>query len=175
MPEARVVGRANAEAVETAAFVVIAVPFAHHAETLGALREQLQPGQIVVDAVVPLATSVGGKATRMVGVWQGSASEQAQSLVPDGVPVVSALHTVSGTVLADLSVELDEDVLVCGDDRVAKAKVLDLLGRIDGLRGVDCGRLEQARIVESLTALLIGINVRYRTHAGIRVTGLSAA
>ena len=107
----------------------------------------------------------------MLGVWQGSAAQQAQEMVPDGVRVVSALHTVSARSCADLDHALDEDVLVCGDRQADKAGVIGLIDRIDGLRCVDCGRLEMARIVEPLTALLISINVRYKTHAGIRITG----
>jgi NADPH-dependent F420 reductase len=126
----------------------------------------------VVDAIVPLAASVGGKATRMLGVWQGSAAEQAQDLLPEDIALVSALHTVSGTAMMNIDRQLDQDVLVCGDRRADKDRVIGLLDRIDGLRGVDCGRLEQARIVESMTALLIGINIRHKTHAGVRITGL---
>jgi hypothetical protein len=94
-------------------------------------------------------------------------------MVPDGVRVVSALHTVSAATLGDLDATLGEDVLVCGDAKADKQRVIALVERIDGLRGVDCGRLEAARITESLTALLIGVNIRYKTHAGIRITGLA--
>jgi NADPH-dependent F420 reductase len=93
-------------------------------------------------------------------------------MAPDGVRVVSALHTVSAASLTDLGHDLDEDVLVCGDRKADKQEVAALLGRVPGLRCVDCGRLEQARITEQLTALLIGVNARYKTHAGIRLTGL---
>jgi NADPH-dependent F420 reductase len=95
-------------------------------------------------------------------------------MAPDGVRVVSALHTVSAESLADLDRTLDEDVLICGDRRDDKRAVAALLDRVEGLRCVDCGRLEMARITESLTALLIAINVRHKTHAGIKVTGLPA-
>ena len=126
----------------------------------------------MVDATVPLAAAVSGRATRMLGVWQGSAAQQAAEMVPDGVRVVSALHTVSAATLADLDTPLDEDVLVCGDRRADKRAAAALIARVPGLRPVDCGRLEQARIAESLTALLIGVNARYKTHAGVRLTGL---
>ena len=76
--------------------------------------------------------------------------------------------------LGDLDAQLDEDILICGDRKADKRVVADLVARIDGLRPVDAGRLEQARIVESLTALLIGVNARYKTHAGVRITGLPA-
>jgi NADPH-dependent F420 reductase len=108
----------------------------------------------------------------MLGVWQGSAAEQARDLLPDEVGLVSALHTVSGNLLANLRNPLDQDVLVCGEVRKEKEKVIEVIERVEGLRGVDCGRLEQARIIESMTAMLIGINIRNKTHAGIRITGL---
>jgi predicted dinucleotide-binding enzyme len=86
--------------------------------------------------------------------------------------VISALHTVSAASLADLGHKLDEDVLICGQRRADKRRVAEIIDRVEGLRCVDAGPLEAARIVEPLTALLIGINGRYRTHAGIRITGL---
>jgi hypothetical protein len=105
-------------------------------------------------------------------VWQGSAAQQAQEMVPEGVRVVSAFHTTSASLLSDLDHELDEDVLVCGDRRVDKRRAIELIDRIEGLRAVDCGPLEMARIVEQLTALIISINVRNKTRAGIKITGL---
>jgi len=172
VPAAAVEGLANAEAVARAEIVVLSVPFAAQAPTLKALREALRPGQLLVDATVPLATAAGGRPTRTLGVWQGSAAQQAQELVPDGVTVVSALHTVSARHLADLDHPLDEDVLTCSDDREATRRVGELIRLVPGLRPVDCGRLEMARLTEQLTPLLIAINVRNKVHAGIRVTGL---
>jgi hypothetical protein len=172
LPEASFEGEQNADAVKRADIVVLSVPFRSQSENLTNLREHLRAGQLLVDATVPLAAAVSGKATRTIGVWQGSAAQQAQEMVPDGVRVVSALHTVSAANLTDLDHRLDEDVLVCGDRREDKAAVTGLVERIDGLRCVDCGRLEMARITEQLTALLIGVNARYKTHAGIRITGL---
>ena len=172
VPGASFEGLENSEAAARGEIVVLSVPFRSQSETLTNLRGALRPGQLLVDATVPLAAAVSGKATRTLGVWQGSAAQQAQEMVPDGVRVVSALHTVSAAMLSDLEHALDEDVLVCGDSREDKRAVAELLERIDGLRCVDAGRLEMARIVESMTALLISINIRHKTHAGIRVTGL---
>jgi 8-hydroxy-5-deazaflavin:NADPH oxidoreductase len=172
VPGAAFEGLANADAATRAEVVVLSVPFRSQSETLTNLRETLRPGQVVVDATVPLAAAVSGKATRTLGVWQGSAAQQAAEMVPEGVVVVSALHTVSAAVLRDLEHDLGEDVLVCGDAREPKRRVMDLVERIDGLRAVDAGRLEMARIAESLTPLLISINIRHKTHAGIRITGL---
>jgi 8-hydroxy-5-deazaflavin:NADPH oxidoreductase len=171
-PEAIVSAGLNDEVVSRGDVVFLTVPFAAQVENLKALREALRPGQILVDCTVPLATAVGGKPTRSLGVWQGSAAEQAQELVPEGVSVVAALHTVGAPKLADLGEEVSEDILVCGDRKADKARVARLIEEIDGLRAVNAGSLEMARIVEQLTPLLIAINGRYKVHAGLRVSGL---
>ena len=93
-------------------------------------------------------------------------------MAPAGVRVVSALHTISAASLTDLGHPLEQDVLLCGDSDEDKREAARLFGLIDGIRCVDCGRLEMARITESLTALLISVNARYKVHAGIRITGL---
>lgn len=172
VPGAEVEGLLNGEAARRAEVVFLTVPFRAQSENLNNLREALRPGQILVDCTVPLAAAVSGKATRTLGVWQGSAAQQAQEMVPDGVTVVAALHTVGALGLGDPEAELDEDVLVCGDRKADKARVARLIELISGLRAVNAGPLETARIVEQLTPLLISVNVRYKTHAGIRLTGL---
>ena len=172
LPDGSFEGLENGPAAERSDMVFVTVPFRSQSETYTNLKNHLREGQVVVDATVPLAAAVSGRATRVLGVWQGSAAQQAQEMVPDGVRVVAALHTVSAEMLRDLGHELDEDVLVCGDRKADKEAVMEQIGRIPGLRPVDAGRLEQARIVESLTAMLIGINARYKTHAGLRITGL---
>lgn len=162
----------NDGAASTAATVILSVPFRNQSETLANLKGALRPGQLLIDATVPLAAAVAGKATRMLGVWQGSAAQQALEMVPEGVRVVSALHTVSAALLSELDRPLDQDVLVCGDSRADKREAAGVIERIDGLRCVDCGRLEMARTTEALTALLIAVNARYKAHAGVRLTGL---
>lgn len=171
VPDARVEGLDNAEAVKRGPIVFLTVPFRAQSETLTNLKEALSPDQLLVDCTVPLAAAISGKATRTLGVWQGSAAQQAQEMAPDGVTVISTLHTVSAPILAGDG-ELDEDVLICGNRKADKARVAEVIELIDGLRPVNAGPLDQARIVEPLTALLIGINSRYKTHAGIRITGL---
>jgi 8-hydroxy-5-deazaflavin:NADPH oxidoreductase len=172
VPNGTFSGAQNADAVLETEIVVLSVPFRSQSETLTNLKGALRPGQLVIDATVPLAAAVSGKATRTIGVWQGSAAQQAQEMVPDGVRVVSAFHTVSAALLTDLDHELDEDVLMCGDSREDKARVAELVDAIDGLRAVDCGPLEMARIVEQFTPLIISINVRHKARAGIKITGL---
>jgi len=141
-----------------------------------ALLKQLKgvwkPGTIVIDTTVPLAATVGGAATRVLGVWQGSAAEQTKELLPAGVSLAAAFQNLGADVLAG-DAPVDCDVLVCSDDEKAKQVAFELVGKIPGARALNGGKLENARIVESLTALLIGLNMRYKVHgAGIRFTGL---
>jgi hypothetical protein len=171
-PEGEFSAYDNAGAVGAAATVILSVPFRNQSETLNNLRAAWRPGQLVIDATVPLAAAVSGKATRMLGVWQGSAAQQTAEMVPSGVRVVSALHTISAASLSDLEHPLEQDVLVCGDMPADKVEAAALIEQIDGLRCVDCGRLEMARITESLTAMLISVNARYKAHAGVRLTSL---
>ena len=172
VPGAEVSGMENGDAAKQGQIVFLTVPFRSQSENLNNLREALSPGQLLVDCTVPLAAAISGKATRSIGVWQGSAAQQAQEMVPEGVTVVSALHTVGAPTLADLEAELGEDVLVCGDKKKDKTRVARLIELIPGLRAVNAGPLEMARIVEQLTPMLISVNSRYKVHAGIRLTGL---
>jgi NADPH-dependent F420 reductase len=168
-----VTGLQNEDAAGRASTVLLSVPFRVQAENLNNLRYALQPQTTLIDATVPLAAAVGGRATRALGVWQGSAAQQAAEMAPRGVTVVSAFHTVSAAALADSSRELDEDILIAGDDRKTKDQVAELVRRIPGLRPVDCGDLELARILEQLTPLLISVNSRHKIkHSGVRLTGL---
>jgi 8-hydroxy-5-deazaflavin:NADPH oxidoreductase len=162
----------NAGAANAVDTIILSVPFRNQSETLTNLKGALTAGQLLIDATVPLAAAVGGKATRMLGVPQGSAAQQTLEMVPEGVRVVSALHTVSAASLADLDHPLEQDVLLCGDKRADKHEAAAVIERIKGLRCVDCGRLEMARTTEALTALLISVNSRYKIHAGIRLTSL---
>ena len=175
LPAGAFTGHENADAVRAvgpAGTVILSVPFRNQSETLANLKDALSPGQLLIDATVPLAAAVSGKATRTISIWQGSAAQQALEMAPDGVPVVSALHTVSAASLSDLDHPLAQDVLVCGDSRAEKRRAASLIERIDGLRCVDCGKLEMSRTTEALTALLISVNARYKVHAGIHLTSM---
>jgi len=165
-------GMDNAAAVAAADVVVLTVPFPAQAETLKQLKGAFKPGAILIDATVPLAATVGGRATRVLGVWQGSAAQQAAELAPKGIPVAAAFHNV-GAELLNTDGPVDCDVIVCSDDDHARRVAADLAELIPGVHAVDGGKLENARIVEQITALLIAINMRYKSHhAGIRITGL---
>jgi NADPH-dependent F420 reductase len=169
--EARVSGMENNAACAEADILMLTVPFEGQAALLKQLKLSITPGSILIDATVPLAASIGGRASRTLGVWQGSAAEQAAELVPKEVSVVAAFHNVSADLLVG-DAPLDCDVIVCSDDPDAAQLTRELAVKIPGVRALDGGKLENARIVEQITALLIGLNIRNKGHAGIRITGL---
>lgn len=173
LPGKEVRGGSNLEVVKGADAVFVTVPFPGHAEMYRQLKEAMRPGTTVVDCNVPLASEVGGKPTRMLGVWEGSAAQQAKGILGKGFPIAAGFHTIMAGALADLDEPLHGDVLVCGETD-AKEITKGLVGLIPGARFVDCGPLEMARILESLTALLIGINGRYKLDpgAGIVISNL---
>lgn len=171
---AKVSGDTNAAACVATDLIVLTVPFEGHAELLNQLKTTIKPGSIVVDATVPLAASIGGRATRTLGVWQGSAAQQAAEILPKEVTVVAAFHNVSSEVLSGDG-PVDCDVIVCSDHAEAIPVVQALAAKIAGVRAINGGKLENARIVEQITALLIGMNIRHKAHSGIRITGLPEA
>ena len=165
-------GADNAEAVAKAGIVVLTVPFSAHATLLKKLRSSFQAGAILIDTTVPLAATVGGLPTRTLGVWQGSAAQQAAEIVPEGVSVAAAFQNVSAGLLSGDG-PVDSDVVVCTDDERARQVTVELVEKIPGLRAINGGRLENARIVEQITALILAINGNYKVHrTGVRFTGL---
>ena len=167
----KVEGAENAAAVARADVVVLAVPFTGHAELLKQLRPAFRPDAVLIDVTVPLASDVGGRATRTIGVWQGSAAQQAAEMLP-GIAVVAAFQNVAAGVLAG-EAPVECDVIICTDHPHAREVTAELATEIPGVHAVDGGKLENARIVEQLTALLITINKRHKSHtAGVRITGL---
>jgi NADPH-dependent F420 reductase len=170
---ANVSGMENSEACAAANLLVLTVPFEGQATLLKQLKPAIRPGSILIDATVALAAGVGGRASRTLGVWQGSAAQQAAELVPKGVSVAAAFHNLSAELLNG-DEALDCDVIVCSDDANAGQLTRTLASKIPGVRAIDGGKLENARILEQITALLIGLNIRHKGHAGIRITGLPA-
>ena len=165
---ARVTGASNADAAADADVVVVAVPWDGHRELLAELAQVLA-GKVVVDCVNPLGFDKQGAFA--LEVEEGSAAQQAAGLLPES-RVVGAFHHVSAVLLEDPELEqVDTDVLVVGDDREATDLVQALADRVPGMRGVYAGRLRNAHQVEALTANLISVNRRYKTHAGVRITG----
>jgi len=170
--DSQIEGMDNPSAAATCDVAILTVPFSGVSALLKQLMSAWKPGTMVIDTTVPLAATVGGAATRVLGVWQGSAAEQTKELLPPGVSLAAAFQNLGAESLAG-NEPVDCDVLVCGDDEKAKQVAFELVSKIRGARPLNGGKLENARIVESLTALLIGLNMRYKVHgAGIRFTGL---
>ncbi len=172
VPEgSRVSGMENSAACAAANILVLTVPFEGQATLLKELKPAIRSGSILIDATVALAASVGGRASRTIGVWQGSAAQQAAELVPKGVSVAAAFHNLSAELLNG-DEDLDCDVIVCSDDANASQIARALAAKLPGVRAIDGGKLENARVLEQITALLIGLNIRHKGHGGIRITGL---
>jgi len=171
----RVEGTTNEDAAAAAEVVVVTVPFAGQAEIYRSIRPAVSAGKIVLDATSPLATAVGGRAWQVVRPWHGSAAEQARAILDKGVRVVAGLHTIAAEALQAIDTPIESDVLVCGGDPDAKEIAGSLIEDIPNLRWVDCGDLSMARISETLTALLVGVNRTYKVHdSGFRVVGRDA-
>ncbi len=168
---ATVSGEENVAACAATNLLVLTIPFEGHCGLLKQIRPAIRAGSIVIDTTVPLAASVGGRVTRTLGIWEGSAAQQAAELVPQGVSVVAAFHNTSADILNG-DAPVDCDVIVCSDDAAAAQTVRTLASKIPGVRAIDGGKLENARILEQITALLIGLNIRHKGHSGIRITGL---
>lgn len=169
--DAKISGLENMAACAEADLILLTIPFSGHAALIKQIKPALGPGSIVIDATVPLAASVGGRASRTLGVWQGSAAQETAELVPPGVAVVAAFHNV-GAEMLNAPGSVDCDIIVCSDDAKAGQTVRKLASGIAGVRALDGGKLENSRILEQITALLIGLNIRHKGHSGIRITGL---
>jgi hypothetical protein len=165
----RVRGADNAVAAREANIIVLTVPYAAHTATLEAVREAAR-GKILVDVTVPL---VPPKVSRVQMPAAGSASQEAQNLLGPEVKVVTAFQNISAEHLKDADHPIDCDVLVCGDDKDAKATVIQL-AHDAGMRAWDAGPLANAVIPEGLTSVLIGLNLRYKVKSsGIQITGIA--
>lgn len=161
-------GGLNAEVVANCDVVIVVVPFDGHEATLRDLREAIG-AKVVIDAAVPMAFTAGRPSA--VAVAEGSATEQAQALLP-AATVVGAFHNLSAVKLQALDHPMEGDVLITGDDAAAKQTVMDLIAKLSDLRGVDAGPLAMSRFVEDITVLILGINKRYKAHAAVQLVGL---
>ena len=128
-----------------------------------------------MDATVPLETSIGGKASRFINLMEGSAAERTEKILEGtGAKVICAFCNISNSHLANIPEEIDCDCLIAGNDNDAKAQVAKLINKIPGIKTIDCGILEKARIIEKITPLLIGLNIKYKSHyRGLRITGIN--
>jgi NADPH-dependent F420 reductase len=167
-----ITGMDNKEASKEGDVVILSLPYQHTLSTLKDIKEDLK-NKIVVSIGVPLATAIGDKPTRVALPPQGSVAEMVQEYLKDS-KVVSAFHNVCSKELEDIGHAVDCDILVCGDDVESKKVIMSLAEEIDGVRAIDCGKLELSRYIEQITPLLIGLNIKYKLKgSGIRITGLT--
>ncbi|ABR56834.1 NADPH-dependent F420 reductase [Methanococcus aeolicus] len=166
-----IVGMDNKEASKEGDLIILSLPYEYTMSTIKEIKEELA-GKIVVSIGVPLATAIGDKPTRIVLPPQGSVAEMVQDYLKNS-KVVSAFHNVCSKELGCIGDCVECDILVCGNDVNSNKIVVDLAQEIDGVRGIDCGKLELSRYIEQITPLLIGLNIKYKLKgSGIRITGL---
>lgn len=169
LSDIHVEGKGNVEAAKEAQIIVLSVPFQFLVPTMRQIRDVLYEGDIIISVIVPLAVEIGGfSPTQVVTPWQGSAAELVQSLAPPGVHVVSAFQNMSSYRLQDMDNPVECDAIVSGI-KSARKEVMELAELIPGVRGIDGGRLDYARLVEPITAFLIGLNIRYKNKEGIGI------
>ena len=169
------VGMANEDAAKEGDVLIITVPLAAQKPTVEGIKE-FCTDKIVMDATVPLETAIGGKPFRFVDLMEGSAAERtAKILEGTGAKVICAFCNISNSHLSNIPEEIDCDCLIAGDDAEAKATAAEIIDKIPGIKTIDTGILEKARIIEKITPLLIGLNIKYKSHyGGLRITGIPA-
>ena len=166
-------GLANEDAAKEGDILILTVPLAAQKPTLESIKE-FCTDKIVLDATVPLETAIGGKPFRFVDLMEGSAAERtAKILDGTGAKVICAFCNISNSHLSNIPEEIDCDCLIAGDDKESKEIAAELINKIPGVRTIDTGILEKSRIIEKITPLLIGLNIKYKSHyGGLRITGI---
>ncbi|WP_405314827.1 NADPH-dependent F420 reductase [Methanobrevibacter sp.] len=169
------VGMANEDAAREGDVLILTVPLAAQKPTVEGIKEFCND-KIVMDATVPLETAIGGKPFRFIDLMEGSAAERTASILDGtGAKVICAFCNISNSHLANIPEEIDCDCLIAGNDADAKATAAEIIDKIPGIKTIDCGILEKARIIEKITPLLIGLNIKYKSHyGGLRITGIPA-
>ena len=167
-------GMANEDAASEGDILIITVPLAAQKPTVEGIKEFCKD-KIVMDATVPLETAIGGKPFRFIDLMEGSAAERTASILEGtGAKVICAFCNISNSHLANIPAEIDCDCLIAGDDKESKEVAAELINKIPGIKTIDCGILEKARIIEKITPLLIGLNIKYKSHyGGLRITGIN--
>lgn len=166
-------GLSNEDASKKGDILILTVPITAQKPTLDSVKEFVD-GKIFIDATVPLQSNLGGTPMTYFIPWEGSAAERTEAILKGaGATIVSAFNNISSSSLMNFNEKIDCDCLISGDDADSKKIVTELIEKIPGIKCIDAGPLEQARTVERITALLIGLNIRYKTHyGGLRITGL---
>ncbi len=170
---AEIKGMSNEDAAKEGDVLIITVPLAAQKPTLEGIKE-FYSDKIILDATVPLETAIGGKPSRFIDLMEGSAAERTASILEgSGAKVICAFCNISNSHLANIPEDIDCDCLIADDDNEAKEVASEIINKIPGIRTIDVGILEKSRIIEKITPLLIGLNIKYKSHyGGLRVTGI---
>ena len=171
---ASMVGMANEDAAKNADILIMTVPLQAQIPTLKAIKEFCKD-KIFLDATVPLETAIGGPVVNLLHVNPGSAAERTANVLDGtGAKVIAAFNNISNSHLANIPEPIDCDCLICGDDEDAKEIATELIEKIPDLRAIDLGKLNKAHLIESITPLLIGLNIKYKSHyGGFRISGVN--
>ena len=162
----------NADAAEEAELLVLTVPLAAQKSTLKSIKEGAS-GKILLDATGPLESAIGGSPIEYLDLWDGAAAERSARVLKDS-DVICAFNNISSAALMNFNEPIDCDCLISGDDAKSKVVATELIEKIPGVAVIDCGPLARAKIIEKITPLLIGLNIRNKTQfGGIRITGLN--
>ncbi|MCI6774868.1 NADPH-dependent F420 reductase [Methanobrevibacter boviskoreani] len=166
-------GMANEDAANNGNILIITVPLQAQSATLKTIKPYVK-GKIILDATVPLETAIGGKVSRLLKLPEGSAAERTASLLDgEDVKVVAAFNNISNSLLLNITEPIDCDCIIAGDDQEAKDIASELIGKIPGIRVIDAGALEKSQLIEAVTPLLIGLNIKYKSkYGGFRITGI---
>ena len=166
-------GMSNEDAAQAGDLLILTVPLSAQKPTLQSIKDYVGD-KILVDETVPLETAIGGSPARFVDLMEGSAAERtAKILKKTDVKVVAAFNNVSNSLLSNIPEPIDCDCLLAGNDNEAKQVVKEIIEKIPGIDCIDCGKLEKARMIEKITPLLIGLNIKYKSQfGGIRITGI---
>ena len=170
---AEIKGMSNEDAANEGDVLIITVPLAAQKPTIEGIKE-FCTDKIILDATVPLETAIGGKPSRFIDLMEGSAAERTASILKGtGAKVICAFCNISNSHLANIPEDIDCDCLIAGDDSEAKEVASEIINKIPGIRTIDVGILEKSKIIEKITPLLIGLNIKYKSHyGGLRITGI---
>lgn len=170
---AEIKGMANEDAAEAGDILIITVPLQAQSATLKTIKPYVE-GKIILDATVPLETAIGGKVSTLVHLSEGSAAQRTQYLLEGtDAKIIAAFNNISNSQLLNIPNPIDCDCIIAGDDEDAKKVAAEIIEKIPDIKVIDAGKLEKSQLIEAITPLLIGLNIKYKSqYGGLRITGI---
>ncbi len=157
--QSNIEGMANADAAKNSEVIIISIPPEYAASTIDQISNSITD-QIVVTPVVSMKKE--GKTFLFDPPAQGSSAEEIQEVLPETAKLVSAYHNLPAKELSKVEEDLDYDVVICGDDEEAKSVVTKLTEDMPNLKVLDAGPLAVSSMIESMTPLIVNLNMRYK-------------